>query len=62
MSIWDPENKLRLGHIKEFPELLYRQFPGIEGRDVDEVLGVCLNHNAKHLRPELESHRILFLF
>lgn len=39
-SIWQPGSARRLGHIKDFPDVLHRQFPGIEDNDVDEVLGV----------------------
>ncbi|RYP14608.1 hypothetical protein DL765_006279 [Monosporascus sp. GIB2] len=37
-SIWDPRNPRRIGPIKDFPDLLYRQYPKAEGDDVDQVL------------------------
>ena len=40
-SLWQPKNPRKLGHIKEFPEVLRHQHPKLkEDDDVDEMLSM----------------------
>ncbi|KAI0164071.1 HET-domain-containing protein [Xylariaceae sp. FL1272] len=38
-GIWDPEKTKRLGELRDFPNILQRQFPNVEDDEFDRVLG-----------------------
>lgn len=38
-NLWNPQKANRLGHIKEFPQILCMQYPTVDLDDVDNELG-----------------------
>ena len=61
-SLWEPKNPRKLGHIKEFPEVLRHQHPKLkEDDDVDEMLStpppLFYPHNSLNAPRDVPMHK-----